>query len=614
MLIPNQILTFLTMKKRQLFRMGAALFAVLLGLGFSLWLVWVPALASPSAPSDLVIRQAYTPAEILAGSTTTYTLVVENQGSSPARNVVLTETLTGAAFTLEEQPAASQGECQESTPVVCDLFQIDGNDAVTVTILILPASSVPEGTIVTSTATVSSTNGGLITNVLTAVLQTRADLGLSKIVSQPQVAVGERLTYTLSITNSGPSLAAEVLLTDSLPAALFEPEYSQNGGETWNAWKGSLELEALDAQAHRSILLRGLVGDSILDRLVNTATVSTRTDETWLEDNTDSASVTIIKDADLALDMQASATVILVGQPVTYTLTASNAGPTRAQGVMLVFTLPGGAQFVPEDSTGDCIQAGNLVTCSLGMLPEGGQAVVALVIEPGTVGEFTTEATVVATPPRDPNLTNNTDQAQLKVLLHWRAFLPISFRNYIYWQPILVDDFASGKVWTLMPSDIGDDGIENGEYFLRTTATPQLVTALAPIERGFDDFRLTVDMHASLGDDTRYGVIFDWLSPADYCVLYIRPSDGAYSLWHYQGGWVSLVGWTPGPSIARNYETNHVRLTRIGTQLEISINGIVLPMVEDSPVAGGRVGLHLWGRNDPPAEARFDNFVLESLP
>ncbi len=51
-------------------------------------------------------------------------------------------------------------------------------------------------------------------------VELRADLSMSKVSSAASVIAGTDLTYTLVVTNAGPSVAQNVVITDILPAGV----------------------------------------------------------------------------------------------------------------------------------------------------------------------------------------------------------------------------------------------------------------------------------------------------------------------------------------------------------------------------------------------------------
>ena len=80
-----------------------------------------------------------------------------------------------------------------------------------------------QGSTITNTASVSSAttdaNGANNTSAATTSVITSADLAVTKTASNSVVA-GTTLTYTIHVTNSGPSNASGVILTDILPAGV----------------------------------------------------------------------------------------------------------------------------------------------------------------------------------------------------------------------------------------------------------------------------------------------------------------------------------------------------------------------------------------------------------
>ncbi|HSC90922.1 MAG TPA: VWA domain-containing protein [Gaiellaceae bacterium] len=106
---------------------------------------------------------------------------------------------------------------------------------------------------------------------------------------------------------------------------------------------------------------------------------------------------------DLAITKTGPA-LVTEGNDVTYTVTASNLGPTTATGVTVSDPVPAGSTFV--SASAGCTQAAGVVTCTAGTLAPGASAAFTIVVKAGSGTSLTNTATVAGDQP-DPNLANN---------------------------------------------------------------------------------------------------------------------------------------------------------------------------------------------------------------
>ena len=98
---------------------------------------------------------------------------------------------------------------------------------------------------------------------------------------------------------------------------------------------------------------------------------------------------------DLSLSKSSSPDPVLVGQPLTYTLSVQNNGPANASGVTLTDVLPAGMSFdSATPSQGNCTENSGTVACELGAVTTGGSATVQIAVTPQSTGTMTNTASV----------------------------------------------------------------------------------------------------------------------------------------------------------------------------------------------------------------------------
>ena len=116
--------------------------------------------------------------------------------------------------------------------------------------------------------------------------------------------------------------------------------------------------------------------------------------------------------ADLAVTKVDNVDPVLAGTNLTYTVTASNGGPSDAADVTVVDTLRAGLIFVSATpAQGSCAEAAGVVTCPVGTIVDGGSVDIVIVVSiPSTTLEatvLTNDASVGSTVP-DPVVGNDT--------------------------------------------------------------------------------------------------------------------------------------------------------------------------------------------------------------
>lgn len=231
---------------------------------------------------------------------------------------------------------------------------------------------------------------------LTAVIQ--GDVQITKTLATPLVA-GQNATYTVTVTNNGPSSAAAVTVSDTTPAGTT---FVSNSGGCVTAYPCSLGTLA-PSQVVTINSTYSVPASAAGSTISNTATVSSSTFDQTPGNNSATTGAVVTGSADLQVT-KTLATALAAGQNVTYTVTVTNAGPSDAAGVSVSDPTPPGLTFV--SNTGGCSTA---YPCAIGtMLP--GQTVTinsTYSVPPTATGNVTNSATASSTTP-DPVAGNNT--------------------------------------------------------------------------------------------------------------------------------------------------------------------------------------------------------------
>ncbi len=344
---------------------------------------------------DLSIVKAESRDPITATNSLSYTLSVRNAGPSTAPSVRVTDVLP-RGMTFVNASGAGWSCSLSGTRVICRRASLPIGAAPTI---VITATAPADGGVITNTATVRSSgfefvpvdNTASVTTTVTAV----SDLSISKRDSPDPVYAGATLTYTLNVTNTGPSLANNVAVTDTLPAGV---KYLGASGPGW-----SCSASGGDVICTRSSLAVGAALPIILTvtvpgttPLANSVTVDSDAIDLNLSNNTASAATTVNPTANLSISKTDAPDPVLIGAPLTYTVSVANSGPNATTSVVVTDTLPGNVTFVGVTAPGwSCGQSSGVVTCSLAALAEGAAPDIVININaPDTPGVFANTASV----------------------------------------------------------------------------------------------------------------------------------------------------------------------------------------------------------------------------
>ncbi len=264
-----------------------------------------------------------------------------------------------------------------------------------------------------------------ISSVLLSPVPAVADLSIEKRVINNILTpnVGSQITFSITVTNSGPSIATGVTVKDILPSGYDYIFYNSTSGAYDRAtgeWNPGIILPGNSHTLLLNVNVKSPTGTS--NEYLNIAEImtsdqfdpdSTPGNGVTTEDDYDRISVTpVIVMADLSITKTAlnQNEVYDVGSTVIFTVTVKNDGPANASGVMVKDLLPPGFTYLTSSPTSGLY---NYVTgvWNVGNIANGTDQsldVYTRVNPPsGTVNEYTNTTEVIASNLPDPDSTPN---------------------------------------------------------------------------------------------------------------------------------------------------------------------------------------------------------------
>jgi uncharacterized repeat protein (TIGR01451 family) len=387
-----------------------------------------------STSADLSVTKVDTPDPVNAGNQITYTITVTNAGPSNSASVTLNDTMP-AGTTLAFLAAPGAWVCPlppASGPVVCTHASLPvGTSVFTLKVIVDPSTTA--GTVLTNTATVSSSatsdpNSGNDVDTATTTVATSADISVTKVDTPDPVNAGNQITYTITVTNAGPSNSASVTLSDAIPAGTTLAFLAAPG-----AWvcplppaSGPVVCTHASLPVGTSVFTLKVIVDPTTAAgtvLTNTATVSSSaTSDPNSGNDVATATTTVAASADLSVTKTDTPDPVNAGNQITYTITVTNAGPSNATSVTLTDTLPAGTSLAFLAAPGAWVcplpPLTGPVVCTHASLPVGTSVfTLKLIVDPSTAAGtvLTNTATVSSSATSDPNSGNDVGTATTTV-------------------------------------------------------------------------------------------------------------------------------------------------------------------------------------------------------
>ena len=368
------------------------------------------------ASADLSLTITPLSAAPIQGQNATFTLTLLNSGPDTATNIVVTDVIPAGLVLQTSTPEV--GTYNNNTWTIPTLAS--GED---VTLIIeLRADVLTE---VTYSAEVTASDqadpdstpdddqGDDFDSATVDAVDPVASADLSLAITPLSAAPiqGQNATFTLTLLNSGPDTATNIVVTDVIPAGLVlqtsTPEVGTYNNNTW-----TIPTLASGEDVTLIIELRADVLTEVTYSAEVTASDQADPDSTPDDDqgdDFDSATVDAVDptaSADLSLAITPATQTPAVGQNATFTITLTNDGPDAATNVKVKDVLPAGLTFVsatPDAGTYDDVNK----EWTIPSLASGEDVTLEVVARVDSSAELTYTAQVTASDVADPDSTPN---------------------------------------------------------------------------------------------------------------------------------------------------------------------------------------------------------------
>jgi len=364
--------------------------------------------------ADLALTKSAA-ATVVAGTNLTYTLTVTNNGPSTASNVVVQDTLP-AHVTIVSVSGTNSATCNAGTPgdpflpTTCNFDTVPPAASRTMTIVVTVDPDVLgpiQNDARASSDTFDDENDDNLANVTTNVTA-EADLMVTKTATPNPVVAGTALSYQINVSNAGPSLADDVVVTDVLPASLtFNSASTSQGSCGFETNTNTVQCQVGDIMPGETVTvyIYTTVLASTLPSpppITNTATAASNTSDPNGGNNSSTVNTGVVTKADLSITLMSDKDVYKPSTTIHYTITVMNLGPSDAQGVVVTQVLPPPKTgFYVGNNAGCPDPVGQTWTCPLGTIEAGGTRVIHLdffirgnkrtIIQTATVSSATTD-------------------------------------------------------------------------------------------------------------------------------------------------------------------------------------------------------------------------------
>lgn len=331
-------------------------------------------------------------------------------------------------------------------------------------------------------------NGWILNLSFGVPVENDSDLQVTVNAAPAQPTVNNLLTYFVTLTNYGPSVASNVVITDYLPAGGLG--YLSNSCNCGTVTNGALAISFPSLAVGAGTAFSFTVVPPALGYITNIVTALALEPDPNSNNMVTNVDLVGPTSADVGINLGGGPNPVSVGADVVFNVDVTNGGPSEASNVTAIIVLPPGFVVTSNGitaSTGTTTNLSGTITWTIGSLaysPTGSGPTLTVATTATTPGIGLCNASVTSTV-YDPHKGNNFASVKIEVDAPFQPLINISLVGQTYqltWSASATNFTLQGAV-NLPPQgtweSIPPPPIVNGEY-----------TYTLPGNNGYQFFRL----------------------------------------------------------------------------------------------------------------------------